>query len=161
MGLTFLYAGLQHLTDPSYFDPSKSGYIGHLILQYAVGSPIHNFLIGVVGPNAVSFGWMVAIGEVLIGIADFDGIPVQNCRTSRVDSQLHILSVGDLERFSVLLWFGHRFRDVLDDFALNRPTGETKRRRNLSGTLSHSKLAPKQTSQRCPADNRGDVCLAA
>ena len=73
MGLTFLYAGLQHLTDPSYFDPSKSGYIGHLISQYAVGSPIHDFLIGVVGPNAASFGWMVAIGEVLIGIATLTG----------------------------------------------------------------------------------------
>lgn len=73
MGLTFLYAGLQHLTDPSYFDPSQSGYIGHLISQYAVGSPIHDFLIGVVIPNAVSFGWMVAIGEVLIGIATLTG----------------------------------------------------------------------------------------
>jgi thiosulfate dehydrogenase [quinone] large subunit len=73
MGLTFLYAGLQHLTDPSYFDLSKSGYIGHLISQYAVGSPIHDFLIGVVGPNAASFGWMVAIGEVLIGIATLTG----------------------------------------------------------------------------------------
>ena len=74
MGLTFLYAGLQHLTDSSYFDPSKSGYIGHLISQYAVGSPIHDFLIGVVGPNAISFGWMVAIGEVLIGIAALTGV---------------------------------------------------------------------------------------
>lgn len=73
MGFTFLYAGLQHLTDPSYFDPSKSGYIGHLISQYAVGSPIHDFLVGVVGPNAVTFGWMVAVGEVLIGIATLAG----------------------------------------------------------------------------------------
>jgi len=73
MGLTFLYAGLQHLTDPSYFDPSKSGYIGHLVSQYAVGSPIHDFLLGVVAPNAVSFGWMVAVGEFLIGIATLTG----------------------------------------------------------------------------------------
>jgi hypothetical protein len=36
MGATFLYAGIQHLTDQSYFDPSKPGYIGHLISQYAV-----------------------------------------------------------------------------------------------------------------------------
>lgn len=69
MGLTFLYAGLQHLTDPSYFDPSKSGYIGHLITEYAVGSPIHDFLLGVVAPNAVTFGYFVAIGESLIGLA--------------------------------------------------------------------------------------------
>jgi thiosulfate dehydrogenase [quinone] large subunit len=69
MGLTFLYAGLQHLTDSSYFDPSKSGYIGHLVSQYAVGSPIHDFLLGFVVPNAMAFGYMVGIGEALIGIA--------------------------------------------------------------------------------------------
>jgi thiosulfate dehydrogenase [quinone] large subunit len=69
MGATFFYAGVQHLTDPSYFDPSKPGYIGHLVTQYAVGSPIHDFLMGVVAPNAVTFGYMVAVGESLIGIA--------------------------------------------------------------------------------------------
>jgi thiosulfate dehydrogenase [quinone] large subunit len=73
MGLTFLYAGVQHLTDPSYFDPSKSGYIGHLIVQYATGSPIHDFLLGVVEPNAVPFGYTVAVGESLIGIATLLG----------------------------------------------------------------------------------------
>jgi thiosulfate dehydrogenase [quinone] large subunit len=73
MGFTFVYAGLQHLTDPSYFDPSKSGYIGHLVAQYAVGSPIHDFLLTVVAPNAVSFGWMVASSEVLIGISTLTG----------------------------------------------------------------------------------------
>jgi len=69
MGLTFIYAGLQHLTDSSYFDPSKAGYIGHLVSQYAVGSPIHDFLLGVVVPNAMAFGYMVGVGEALIGIA--------------------------------------------------------------------------------------------
>jgi thiosulfate dehydrogenase [quinone] large subunit len=69
MGITFLYAGIQHLTDPSYFDPSKPGYIGHLISQYAVGSPIHDFLLGAVAPNAVTFGYVVAVGESLIGVA--------------------------------------------------------------------------------------------
>ena len=73
LGFTFVYAGLQHLTDPSYFDPGKSGYIGHLVAQYAVGSPIHDFMLRVVAPNAVSFGWMVASGEVLIGIATLTG----------------------------------------------------------------------------------------
>ncbi len=73
MGLTFLYAGLQHLTDPSYFDPTKSGYIGHLISQYAIGSPIQGFLLGVVEPNAVAFGYAVGIGESLIGIATLLG----------------------------------------------------------------------------------------
>jgi uncharacterized membrane protein YphA (DoxX/SURF4 family) len=69
MGVTFLYAGVQHLTDPSYFNSSKTGYIGHLIAQYAVGSPIHDFLLGFVAPNAVMFGYVVGVGESLIGIA--------------------------------------------------------------------------------------------
>jgi thiosulfate dehydrogenase [quinone] large subunit len=73
MGATFLYAGLQHLTDPSYFNPSKSGYIGHLIAQYAIGSPIHDFLLGVVEPNAITFGYVVGVGETLIGIATLVG----------------------------------------------------------------------------------------
>jgi uncharacterized membrane protein YphA (DoxX/SURF4 family) len=74
MGVTFLYAGVQHLTDPAYFDSSKPGYIGHLVSQYAVGSPIHDFLLGVVAPNAVAFGYMVAIGESLIGVAVLVGL---------------------------------------------------------------------------------------
>lgn len=74
MGATFLYAGLQHLTDSSYFDSTKPGYIGHLISQYAVGSPIHGFLLRVVEPNAVIFGFMVGFGESLIGIAILVGL---------------------------------------------------------------------------------------
>jgi uncharacterized membrane protein YphA (DoxX/SURF4 family) len=69
MGVTFVYAGVQHLTDSAYFDPSKPGYIGHLVSQYAVGSPIQGFLLGVVAPNAVTFGYLVAVGESLIGVA--------------------------------------------------------------------------------------------
>ena len=73
MGLTFLYAGLQHLTDPSYFDPSRAGYIGKLVVGYAIGSPIHAFLMGAVEPNALAFGYTVAVGEVLVGIAVLTG----------------------------------------------------------------------------------------
>lgn len=69
MGITFLYAGAQHLTDPAYFDPSKPGYIGHLITQYAVGSPLHDFLLTTIEPSVFAFGYLVAICEVLIGIA--------------------------------------------------------------------------------------------
>jgi len=74
MGATFLYAGLQHLTDASYFDQSKPGYIGHLIVQYSIGSPIHDFLTGFVAPNAVSFGYVVAVGEILIGVGTLLGL---------------------------------------------------------------------------------------
>ncbi len=65
---------LRHLTDPSYFDPTRPGFIGRLIIQYAVGSPLHDFLLGVVEPHAVSFGYLVATGEVLIGLAVLSGL---------------------------------------------------------------------------------------
>jgi len=74
LGATFLYAGVQHLTDPSYFDPSRPGFIGRLVTQYAVGSPLHDFLLGVVEPHAVSFGYLVATGEILIGLAVLVGL---------------------------------------------------------------------------------------
>ena len=74
MSVTFLYAGIQHLTDPSYFDASKPGFIGHLISRYAVGSPIHDLLMGLVEPNAVAFGYVVAVGEALIGMAVLLGL---------------------------------------------------------------------------------------
>ncbi len=74
LGATFVYAGVQHLTDPSYFDPSRPGFIGRLVTQYAVGSPLHDFLMGVVEPHAVSFGYLVATGEILIGLAVLVGL---------------------------------------------------------------------------------------
>jgi len=74
MGITFLYAGTQHLTDPTYFNTSKPGYIGHLIVQYAVGSPLHDFLLSVAEPNAFAFGYLVAVGEMLIGVAVLLGL---------------------------------------------------------------------------------------
>ena len=45
-----------------------------MITQYAVGSPINGFLLTVAAPNAIPFGWIVAIGEVLIGIATLTGL---------------------------------------------------------------------------------------
>jgi uncharacterized membrane protein YphA (DoxX/SURF4 family) len=74
LGATFVYAGVQHLTDPSYFDPSRPGFIGRLITQYALGSPLHDFLLSVVEPHAVSFGYLVATGEILIGLAVIFGL---------------------------------------------------------------------------------------
>jgi thiosulfate dehydrogenase [quinone] large subunit len=74
MGATFVYAGIQHLTDPSYFDSSKPGYIGHLISQYAVGSPIHDLLLSTVAPNAITVGYVVAVAETVVGAAILLGL---------------------------------------------------------------------------------------
>ncbi len=73
LGLTFIYAGIQKLTDPQFFNPSTPGYIGKQILRFAYGSPMHDFLIGVAHPHAVLFGWTTALGEIAVGLAIYAG----------------------------------------------------------------------------------------
>src|SRR2546421_11206936 len=77
LGVTFVYGGIQKLTDPQYFDPSARGYIGKQIEAFANGSPIHNFLIDVALSHAHLFGALVAYGELAIGIATLLGFLTQ------------------------------------------------------------------------------------
>ena len=74
LGVTFVYAGIQKLTDPQYFNPSARGYIGKQILGFAFGSPIHNFLVYFVVPHATFFGALVALGELAIGVGTLLGL---------------------------------------------------------------------------------------
>src|SRR6266699_4459278 len=73
LGITFVYAGVQKLTDPQFFNPSATGFIGRQIMAFAHGSPIHNILLHVVLPHAVFFGALIALGEVAIGIGTLLG----------------------------------------------------------------------------------------
>lgn len=74
MGVTFLYAGIQKLTDPQYFLATAPGYIGKQLAAFAAGSPIRGFLIHVAVPNARFFGALVAYGELAIGFAILAGL---------------------------------------------------------------------------------------
>lgn len=74
LGVTFIYAGLQKLTDPQYFNPKAVGYIGKQIIGFAHGSPLQNVLIRVAVPHAMLFGALVAYGELAIGIGVLLGI---------------------------------------------------------------------------------------
>src|SRR5712691_12541178 len=62
LGITFVYAGVQKLTDPQFFRPSAIGYIGKQIQAFATGSPLHDFLIHFALPHATLFGILVACG---------------------------------------------------------------------------------------------------
>ncbi len=74
LGVTFIYAGIQKLTDPQYFNPSARGYIGKQIAAFAAGSPLHNFLLQVAVPHAPLFGALVAYGELAIGLGILCGL---------------------------------------------------------------------------------------
>ena len=68
LGVTFVYAGLQKLTDPQFFKPSAVGYIGKQIAAFATSSPIRGLLVNVALPHAQFFGALIAYGEFAIGL---------------------------------------------------------------------------------------------
>jgi thiosulfate dehydrogenase [quinone] large subunit len=74
LGITFLYAGLQKLTDPQFFNPAARGYIGKQIMAFATGSPLHAFMVQFAVPHAHFFGLLVAFGELAIGIGTILGL---------------------------------------------------------------------------------------
>ncbi len=74
LGVTFVYAGIEKLTDPQFFDPSAPSYIGRQLLAFARGSPLHNLLIQVAVPHAVLFGYAIAFGEIAIGLGTLLGL---------------------------------------------------------------------------------------
>ena len=67
LGITFIYAGIQKLTDPQFFNPAATGYIGKQISGFADGSPLHTFLLQSVAPHASLFGLFIAYGEIATG----------------------------------------------------------------------------------------------
>ena len=74
LGFSFVAAGLDKLTDPTFLDPSAISYIGHQIAGFAPGTPLEGFLLNFAVPNATLFGVMVMGGELLIGLAVLLGL---------------------------------------------------------------------------------------
>lgn len=73
LGVTFIYAGIQKLADPQFFQPTATGYIGRQLIAYAHTSPLHDFLLQVAAPHALLFGLLVAYGEIAIGLGTLVG----------------------------------------------------------------------------------------
>jgi len=74
LGITFIYAGIQKLTDPQFFAPNAPGYIGRQITAFAAGSPIRALLLNLALPHAALFGSLVAWGELAIGVGALLGL---------------------------------------------------------------------------------------
>ena len=72
-GLTFLYAGIDKLADPSFLDPTATGGIVSQLHAFARVSPIGP-LVGLLEPYAVLVGLLVAIGEIGIGLGALTGL---------------------------------------------------------------------------------------
>lgn len=74
LGITFVYAGIQKIMDPQFFNPQARGYIGRQIASFAINTPLNGFLMHVAAPHATLFGLVVIIGELAIGIGTLVGL---------------------------------------------------------------------------------------
>src|SRR5579884_360458 len=73
LGLTFVYAAIQKLTDPGFLHPGSSTYIGAQLLGFSRGSPIHFFLMHA-AEHAIAVGLLTILTEFAIGLCVLLGI---------------------------------------------------------------------------------------
>lgn len=73
LGFTFIYAGLDKLTDSSFFRASGAGSIGEMMHAVRDSSAIPALVdLALKSPGA--FGYAIAIGELAIGIGTLIGL---------------------------------------------------------------------------------------
>ncbi|MFJ5718933.1 DoxX family protein [Streptomyces sp. NPDC093149] len=73
LGVTFVYAGLDKLTDSSFFRASGAGSIGETMHAVRDSSAIPA-LVDLALKSPGGFGYAIAIGELLVGIATLLGL---------------------------------------------------------------------------------------
>ncbi|MCX5258020.1 DoxX family protein [Streptomyces canus] len=73
LGVTFIYAGLDKLTDSAFMKSSGSGSIGDMMRSVRDSSAIPA-LVDLSLKNPVGFGYAIAFGELAVGIGTLLGI---------------------------------------------------------------------------------------
>ncbi len=75
LGVTFIYAGLQKLTDPQFFSPTAPGFIGRQMSGFVHGgSPLSPLLTRLAVPHAAQFGALIAFCELWVGLSALTGL---------------------------------------------------------------------------------------
>ncbi len=75
LGLTFVYAGWQKLTDSGFLDPAATGYVGEQLLGFVrAGSPLSPLITRFAVPNATLVGAVIALMEIWIGVFTLAGL---------------------------------------------------------------------------------------
>src|SRR5579875_38633 len=73
LGVTFVYAAFQKLTDPGFLTPGAGTYIGAQLLGFSRGSPI-GFLLQHMAEHAAIIGVLTILAEFAIGLAVLLGL---------------------------------------------------------------------------------------
>jgi thiosulfate dehydrogenase (quinone) large subunit len=73
LGVTFIYAGLDKLTDSAFMKDSGSGSVGDLMRTVRDSSAIPA-MVDLAVKNPVGFGYAIAFGELAVGIGTLVGL---------------------------------------------------------------------------------------
>ncbi|MFF7437850.1 DoxX family membrane protein [Streptomyces sp. NPDC008122] len=73
LGVTFVYAGLDKLTDSAFFADTGSGSIGEMMRGVRDGSAIPA-LVDLALNNPTGFGYAIAFGELAVGLGTLFGL---------------------------------------------------------------------------------------
>ncbi|WP_406725941.1 DoxX family protein [Streptomyces sp. GD-15H] len=73
LGITFLYAGLDKLTDSAFMKDAGAGSIGDMMRAVRDSSAVPA-LVDMSLENPVAFGYAIAFGELAVGIATLIGL---------------------------------------------------------------------------------------
>ncbi len=73
LGITFAYAGLQKLANPAFFNSNSPISIQQQFKAYSLHSPIGSLLKPLI-PYATSIGFIIALGELAVGIGTLIGL---------------------------------------------------------------------------------------
>ena len=87
LGVTFVYAGVQKLTDPGFLHPGAPTYIGTQLHGFAAGTPGGFLLRTFALPHPELAGIGVAIAEILIGLLATAGLFTRIAAAVRHGSQ--------------------------------------------------------------------------
>src|SRR5947209_5636012 len=73
LAVTFIYAGVQKIMDPGFFELGQPTYIGTQLHNFAHGSPINSFFSPLL-EHAVAIGWLTIFTEIVIGLLILAGL---------------------------------------------------------------------------------------
>ncbi|AWW38041.1 MULTISPECIES: TQO small subunit DoxD [Streptomyces] len=73
LGVTFIYAGLDKLTDSAFLKDAGAGSIGGM-METVRGSSAIPAMVDMALENPVAFGYAIALGEIAVGIGTLLGL---------------------------------------------------------------------------------------
>lgn len=74
LGVTFIYAGLVKLADPTFLDPGAPGSLVEQLHAFARDSPLSPLITAIAIPLAAPIGLSIALGELAVGLGALFGL---------------------------------------------------------------------------------------